>query len=98
MTTSTSIFGAQEAKEKGLVTHVVSDDKVEEQTLATARRIAEASPLANRLHKKFAYRLLDPRPLSQEELDEGFAIIGTEDQREGYRAFIEKDKPRFKGR
>ena len=91
------VFGAREAQAKGLVTRVVSDSEVEKETYAAARRIADGAPLANRLHKKFAYRLLDPAPLTPEELDQGFEIVGTEDHREGYRAFLEKTKPRFKG-
>jgi enoyl-CoA hydratase/carnithine racemase len=92
------VFDAQEAKEKGLVTRVVPDDKVEEEAYATARRIADGAPLVARWHKKFAGRLADPRPLTEAEIDEGYACFGTEDFRIGYRAFLDKSKPEFKGR
>ncbi len=90
------VFGSREAKIKGLVTRVVPDSEVEKETYTTARRIADGAPLANRLHKKFAYRLLDPAPLTPAEVDQGFEIVGTEDHQEGYRAFLKKTKPRFK--
>ncbi len=91
------VFGAGEAKEKGLVTRVVADAEVEAETYATARRIADGAPLSNRYHKKFARRLMDPRSLTPEEFDEGFATAATEDYQEGYRAFAEKRKPSFRG-
>jgi enoyl-CoA hydratase/carnithine racemase len=65
--------------------------------MATARRIAEGAPLVARWHKKFARRLRDPRPLSGDELDEGFAAFATDDFQEGYRAFLAKRKPEFRG-
>ena len=92
------IFGAQEAKAKGLMTRIVPDDKVEEEAYATAQRIADGAPLVARWHKKFAERLTDPTPLSEAEVDEGFACFGTEDFQIGYRAFLKKVKPDFKGR
>lgn len=91
------VFGAAEAKEKGLVTRVVPDDQVESEALATATRIAEGAPLVARWHKKFARRLADPRPLTEAEYDEGFACFGTQDFRIGYRAFLAKKKPEFTG-
>ena len=92
------IFGASEAKDKGLVTRVVPDAEVQKEAMATAGRIAEGAPLVARWHKKFLRRLDDPAPLTSAELDEGFACFDTEDFRIGYRSFLAKTKPEFKGR
>ena len=92
------IWGAREAYEKGLVCRVVPDVGVVEEAYAAARRIADGAPLAARWHKKFVRRLADPRPLTAAEHDEGFACFDTEDFRIGYRAFLDKKKPEFKGR
>ena len=92
------VFDAAEAKDKGLVTRVVSDDLVATEARATAERIAEGAPLTARWHKKFARRLADPRPLTEAEYDECFDCFDTEDFRIGYRAFLAKEKPRFVGR
>ncbi len=92
------VFDAREARDKGLVTRVVPDDQVEAESLAAAQRIAEGAPLVARWHKKFARRIADPRPLTEEEYDEGFACFGSEDFRIGYRAFLAKTRPQFEGR
>ena len=92
------VFGAIEAKEKGLVNRVVADDQVETEALAAAARIAAGAPLVARWHKKFARRLADPRPLSEAERDEGYACFDTEDYRIGFKAFLAKTKPAFKGK
>jgi enoyl-CoA hydratase len=92
------IMDAKRAHELGLVNRVVADDKVVVEAYATARRIAEGAPLVARWHKKFVRRLLDPRPLTPAELDEGVAAMGTEDYQTGVSAFLAKQKPRFKGR
>ena len=92
------VFGAAEAKDKGLVTRVLPDDRVVAEAYETAQRIAAGAPLVARWHKAFLRRLDDPAPLTEAELDEGYACYGTEDFRIGYKAFLAKRTPRFKGR
>jgi enoyl-CoA hydratase/carnithine racemase len=77
---------------------VVPDGEVEAEAYATAGRIAEGAPLVARWHKKFVDRLEDPAPLGEVELDEGYACYATEDFQIGYRSFLDKTKPAFKGR
>lgn len=92
------VFDAQEALQKGLVTRVIPDDQVEDEAYAAARRIAEGAPLVARWHKQFMRRLHDPRPLTQAEREQGYACYDTEDFQTGYKAFLAKTKPEFKGR
>jgi enoyl-CoA hydratase/carnithine racemase len=92
------VFGAAEAREKGLVTRVVADDQVEPESYAAAQRIAEGAPLVARWHKQFARRLADPAPLTEAEYDEGLACFASADFRIGYQAFLDKRKPEFSGR
>src|SRR5258706_1475222 len=92
------VFGAEEAQHKGLVNRVVPDDKVEEESLAAARRIADGAPLVARWHKKFARRLANPRVLTRAERDEAYACFDTEDFKTGVKAFLAKQKPEFRGK
>jgi enoyl-CoA hydratase/carnithine racemase len=92
------VFGATEALAKGLVTRVVPDDKVAQEAYAAAGRIAAGAPLVNRWHKKFARRVLDPRPLAPQEFDEPYLTFDTEDFRNGFRSFLAKRTPLFEGR
>jgi enoyl-CoA hydratase len=92
------VFGAEEAKEKGLVNRVVADDKVEEEAMASARRIADGAPLVARWHKKFARRLGEARAITRAERDEAYACFDTEDFKIGVKAFLARQKPQFKGK
>jgi enoyl-CoA hydratase/carnithine racemase len=92
------VFGAAEAKEKRLVTRVVPDTAVTEESLAAARRIADGAPLVNRWHKKFARRLRDAAPLSPAEQAEPYETFDTADYRAGFQGFLDKRKVVFEGR
>lgn len=91
------IFPAQEAKEKGLVHRIVDDVPAEAQK--TAERIAQGAPLAARMNKKLIRRLsAHPEPLTENELNEAFALLSSQDYKEGLQAFLNKTKPVFLGK
>lgn len=92
------VFPVADARRMGLVNRVVPDNAVAAAARETATKIAEGAPLSARWHKKFIYRLLDPRPLTEAELDEGFDCYDTEDFQAGRQAFVAKAAPVFAGR
>ena len=93
------MMGAAEAETSGLVARVVADDKVVETALEAAGKIAAYSKPAVRLAREAVNRA------EQTTLTEGLlferrmfqSLFGTNDQKEGMTAFIEKRKPNFTG-
>lgn len=92
------IYPSDIAKEKNLVTRVVSDDSVAEETKRNVRRIIQGAPLTARWHKKFIRRLSKPQAITPEENKECFECYDTEDYLIGRQAFLSKTRPAFKGK
>jgi enoyl-CoA hydratase len=92
------LIDAREALAKGLVTRVVADDQAETEAYETAARIAAGAPLATRAHKWWIARLLDGRPLDDDEKRSAFSFLATDDYQEGMSAFEAKRSPVFKGK
>lgn len=91
---------AQEAERWGLVNRVVPLDKLEEETMALAKKLAEKSPLALQMGKEAFYGMADlefGKALAY--TNEVFAALCmTEDAKEGVDAFLNKRKPQWKGK
>lgn len=90
---------AEEALGYGLIEKVVPDGQVLDAALELARRIAGRGPLGVAAAKKVMNRSRN-LPLSEGlELESDFWawLTGTEDMKEGARAFIEKRKPAYHG-
>jgi enoyl-CoA hydratase/carnithine racemase len=89
------IYAAHEAYQKGLVTRVVEDAEFEAALRACTDNIRASGIAAARSHKRQLRRLMrDPSPVSREERLREYGFAETEEYRQGYRAFLEKTRPR----
>src|SRR3954453_8121694 len=93
-------FSAKEAFEWGMVNRLCAPDKLLDETLETARRIADNAPISVRQAKhSIHYGLqMDLASAMMFEIEAYNRMVPTEDRREGIASFNEKRKPRFKGR
>ncbi len=93
-------IGADEALRIGLVNRVYDDDKLMDETLAFAARLAAGPPIQQRLIKKLVHQSLrtDLRT-SLELVSSHMAVVqSTDDYREAVQAYKEKRKPKFEGK
>jgi len=92
------IMGAAEALRSGLIARVVADDKVMEEAMTAATKIASYSKPALRATRQMLM-YVDENPLAdgiKHERQLFYSLFGTEDQKEGMNAFLQKRKPEFK--
>jgi enoyl-CoA hydratase len=93
-------LGAHDAAAAGLVSHVVPPELCLDEAMRLAAEIARQAPVAVRLAKEAvlqAYETSLEAGLSFERRS-FHALFGTEDKREGIRAFLQKRRPDFQGR
>ena len=95
-------YQGRRIKELGLVDYFVPREKLEEFTYILAEEIAGNAPLALKGTKKIMNMLLRSNQLDVNQIKEAQSLfeesLFSEDMQEGQAAFLEKRKPRFKGK
>lgn len=93
-------LSATEAKEIGLIGRVVPDGEALETARRIADRIARNGPVAVQAIKRSVIETADlPEEAALEvELEIGLTVFGSEDAKEGPRAFAEKREPDYQGK
>ncbi len=91
---------ADTALRLGLISELYSIDELQEKAFKKAVSIARMSPLVTSklIHCVNSGLYDDDRAGFEEEIKNFGACFGTEDAKEGIRAFLNKEKPEFKGR
>jgi enoyl-CoA hydratase/carnithine racemase len=96
------VLPAERAERIGLVHEVVADGEIESAAIELASEIAANAPLASRGNKRAIETLASfPRLTAEQErelVELRRSSFGSEDLREGIRAFAEKREPRWRGR
>lgn len=93
-------LNADQALEAGLVDRIVAPEMLPAKALELAEQLAERPPIAVRcvLRAMAAGRYEGMAAGLQIEAEGSAVVRETEDRNEGFRAFLEKRKPAFKGR
>ncbi len=91
---------AREAHAAGLINRVVPNELCLESAVQLAREVAARPPIAVMLGKDAVLKAFDTTLEAglDAERKNFFLLFGTEDKREGMRAFLEKRPPQWKGK
>lgn len=99
MVLSGEMITAQEALSVGLVSKVYEQEKLRDEAVVLAKKIASRGPLAVRMAKKSIYKGFneDLHDGLKTEADYFAQTFATKDHNEGIKAFMEKRAPQFTG-
>jgi enoyl-CoA hydratase len=94
------MMDAAEAERSGLVSRVVPDDRLVDEAMKIAAQIAALSRPAVYAAKEAVNRAFETTLAEGVRFERRMfhALFGTEDQKEGMAAFVEKRKPAFKNK
>lgn len=100
MVLSGRFITAREAMAAGLVSRVVAVESYLVEALRVAKEIAKKSPVALRLAKLAVLSAFDTGLSAGLLFERGlfYSLFGTDDQKEGMKAFVEKRPASFQGK
>ena len=94
------LLSAADADRLGLTNHVVPLDRLMDDAMAMARRLADSAPIAIRFNKRLVNKELEMRVSQLYDLSVALEAITfeTADHREAVKAFLDKRAPVFRKR
>lgn len=100
MTLTGDVIDAEKAEKWGIVSKIVDDDKLMDEAMAMAKKIAAFPPHSIRLNKRLLRESQGVSlPVALEMASAMQALVqSTEDQHEAVAAMLDKRKPVYKGR
>ncbi|MDE2487608.1 MAG: enoyl-CoA hydratase [Alphaproteobacteria bacterium] len=100
MVLTARMMDAAEAERAGLVSRVVPADKLMEEALGAAKKIASQSPLAVMMNKELVNAAYETTLSTGVAMERRLfhSLFAFEDQKEGMSAFVEKRPPKFTGK